>query len=38
VLFATFITLVFVPAVYMILDDVKQLMHRGFARPVEARS
>ena len=38
VLFATFITLVFVPAVYMILVDVKQLMRRGFAHPVEARS
>ena len=38
VLFATFITLILVPTAYVILEDVKQLMSRGFARPAEARS
>ena len=38
VLFATFITLILVPTTYIILEDIRQLFRRGFARPVEVQS
>ena len=38
VLFATFITLILVPTAYIILEDIRQLFRRGFARPVEVQS
>ena len=38
VLFATFITLILVPTAYIILEDIRHLFRRGFARPVEVQS
>ena len=37
VLFATFVTLVLVPAAYLMLDDVERLLRLPFRRPDPAR-